>query len=150
MHQVACDICRAENNGGWAARGALGTTLGTRLRLGAEIHGWTDLTDDIRFRFISVTPAVYWHPSPNRVPYFLMAGLGYASYKASDDNEVISSSGLGVTLGLGLELPLVGRYRLTPFGSYTGSFLANLKHDRTDITSARLSLFQLGLGLTRR
>ena len=150
MHQVACQICRAENNGGWAARIAMGRSLRPRIGLGGEIHIWTDRTDDIRFRFYSVTPALYWYPSPRRVPYFLMGGAGYASYRASDDNEVVKSSGVGVTFGLGYDLMLAGRYRLTPFGTYTASFLANLMLDRTDVASARLRLIQLGVGLTRR
>lgn len=150
MHEVACDICRAEDNGGWSARAAVGGTLSRRLKLGAEIHGWTDRTDDIRFTFYSVTPALYWYPSRRGIPYFLMGGAGYAAYRASDDTEVISSSGIGATFGAGLELPLAGRFKLTPFATYTGSFLAHLKYDRTDIARAQLSLFQLGLGITRR
>jgi hypothetical protein len=34
--------------------------------------------------------------------------------------------------------------------TYTGSFLANLKHERTDIADAQLSLIQVGIGFTRR
>jgi hypothetical protein len=150
LQQLGCDICRSENNGGWAARAALGGTLHRRLRLGAEIHGWTDRTDDIRYTFYSVTPALYWHPAPERVPYFLFAGAGYASYRAADANEVMTSSGVGITFGAGYDLRLAGRYALTPFASYTASFLANLMYDRTRIADSHATLFQFGFGLTRR
>jgi hypothetical protein len=79
-----------------------------------------------------------------------MAGAGLANYKASNANEEISTSSVGLTVGMGLELPLVGRWRLNPFASYTGTVLANLKVGRTIIADAQLSLFQLGVGVTRR
>jgi hypothetical protein len=47
-------------------------------------------------------------------------------------------------------LALAGRYAFTPFAGYTGTFLANLKRDRTIITGAQVSLFQVGVGITRR
>jgi hypothetical protein len=146
--QVSCDICRGDGNGGWAVRAAAGSTLSPRLRLGGELHGWTDATDDVRFTFYSVTPALYWYPATQ--PYFLMAGVGYAGYHASAGDETISTSSLGVTLGVGYEVPLAGRYALTPFASYTGTLLANLKSDRTIITGAQVSLLQVGVGITRR
>jgi opacity protein-like surface antigen len=149
MQQVACEICRGEGNGGWSAKLAAGGTLSARVRLGGEFHGWTDKTEDIRFTFYSVTPAIYWYPSGS-TPYYLMAGAGLANYTASNANEEISTSSVGLTVGMGLELPLVGRWRLNPFASYTGTVLANLKVNRTIIADAQLSLFQLGLGLTRR
>jgi len=146
---VTCEICRGDGNGGWAVRAAAGSTLSTRLRLGGELHGWTDRTDGIRFRFYSVTPTLYWSPSA-RTPYFLMAGIGYANYNASAENETISASSIGLTMGAGYELALAGRYAFTPFAGYTGTFLANLKRDRTIITGAQVSLFQVGVGITRR
>lgn len=149
LQQVACEICRGDGNGGWAGRVAAGGTLSAHLRLGGEVHGWTDKTDDIRFTFYSITPALYWYPSA-RLPYFLMTGVGLANYKASDANETISASSVGLTVGAGYELPLFGSYALTPFASYTGTFLANLKYDRTIIADAQLSLFQVGIGVTRR
>jgi hypothetical protein len=45
---------------------------------------------------------------------------------------------------------VTSRYGITTFVTYTGSFLANLKHERTDIADAQLSLFQVGIGFTRR
>lgn len=150
MQQLGCDICSGANNGGWAARAALGGTLNRRFRLGAELHGWTDRTEEIRYTFYSVTPAVYWHPAPRRVPYFLFAGLGLASYRATDDNERMSSSGVGVTFGAGFDMPLAGNYALTPFASYTTSIRANLMYDRVHIADSHANLFQAGLGLTRR
>ena len=147
--RVSCEICRGDGNGGWAVRATAGSTLSPHLRLGGELHGWTDKTDEVRFTFYSVTPALYWYPALRR-PYFLMAGLGYAGYNASAGDETISTSSLGVTLGAGYEVPLAGRYALTPFASYTGTLLANLKSDRTIITGARVSLLQVGVGITRR
>jgi hypothetical protein len=146
---VTCEICRGDGNGGWAVRAAAGSTLSASLRLGGELHGWTDKTDDVRFTFYAVTPTLYWYPAARR-SYFLMAGAGYANYKASSGDETISASSIGLTFGAGYEVPLVGRYALAPFASYTGSFLANLKSDRTIITGAQLSLFQLGVGITWR
>jgi hypothetical protein len=146
---VTCEICLGDGNGGWAVRAAAGSTLNPHLRLGGELHGWTDKTEDIRFTFYSVTPTLYWYPSPNGA-YFLMVGAGYTHYKASAGDESISAASLGITIGTGFDVGLVGRYALTPFATYTGSVLASLKADRTIITGAQLSLFQVGVGLTRR
>jgi len=145
---VTCEICRGDGNGGWAVRAAAGSSLGPSLRLGGELHGWTDRTDDVRFTFLSVTPVLYWYPGAGR--YHVMAGVGYANYRGSSDDETIGASAVGITLGAGYELPLAGRYALAPFASYTGSLLANLTRDRTIITGAQLSLFQVGVGITRR
>jgi hypothetical protein len=149
LQQVACDICRGQGNGGWAARVALGGTLSRHLLLGGELHGWTDKTDDIRFTFYSVTPALYWYPS-TRIPYYLLGGIGLVGFRASDQNENMSSSSMGLTVGLGYEMRVTSGYAISSFATYTGSFLANLKHERTDITDAQVSLFQVGIGFTRR
>jgi hypothetical protein len=149
MQQVACDICRGDGNGGWTARAALGGTLSRHLRLGAELHGWTDKTDDIRFSFYSVMPAIYWYPS-TRIPYFMLGGAGWVGYRAANQDETMSTSSPGLTVGLGYELQVAPSYAITSFVTYTGSFLANLKYERTDIADARFSLFQMGIGFTRR
>lgn len=148
LHRITCQICRANGNGGWAARVAVGGSLSRQFGWGGEFHGWTDRTDNIRFTAWSIMPALYWHPK--KQPYFLMGGAGLASYRAADDNEVISSASVGATFGGGVQLPLVGRFSLTPFATYTSSFLAHLKLNRTVLTDARLSLFQVGIALTRR
>jgi hypothetical protein len=149
MQQVGCDICNGDRNGGWAARVALGGTLSRHLLIGAELHGWTDKTDDIRFNSYSIMPALYWYPS-TRTPYYFLGGLGLVGFRASDENESMSSSSMGVTVGLGYEIRLASDYAITSFFTYTGSFLANLKYDRTDIANAQLSLFQVGIGFVRR
>jgi hypothetical protein len=149
FQQVGCDICRGDKNGGWAARAALGGTLSSHLQIGAELHGWTDKTDDIRFTSFSVMPALYWYPS-TRVPYYILGGLGMVGFRASAEDESMSSTSMGLTVGLGYEFRVAGSYAITSFATYTGSFLANLKHDRTDIADAQLSLFQVGIGFTRR
>ncbi len=148
-HQVACEICRGNRNGGWSARLAVARPVKAGLDLGLEVQGWRDHSDDIGYRSLALLPTLYWRPSRLR-NYYLLGGLGYNTYRAANDDESISSTGVGIVLGAGLDVPLTGRYRLTPFATYTASFLANLKHDRTDITNAQLTLLQLGFGLTRR
>ena len=148
LQRITCEICRANGNGGWAGRVAAGGSVGRQFGWGGEFHGWTDRTDNVRFIAYSIMPALYWHPK--KKPYFVMGGAGLASYRASDGNEVISSASVGMTFGGGIQLPLVARFSLTPYATYTGSFLAHLKLDRTVLTDARLSLFQVGIGLTRR
>jgi hypothetical protein len=149
VQRVGCDICRGHMDGGWAARVAMGGTISSHLRIGAELHGWTDRTEDIRFRSYSLMPALYWYPS-TRTPYFFVGALGLMGYRASDGSESLSSSSLGLTAGAGYEMPLSPGFAIAPFFTYTGSILANLKHDRTDITGAQFSLFQLGFALMRR
>jgi hypothetical protein len=147
--RVTCDICRGDGNGGWAVHAAAGGRLNDRLRLGGELAGWTDNTDDVRFTFFTITPTLYWFPSA-RVPYFFTAGVGYTGYRATAGDETIAASALGLAFGTGFELPLAGRYAVTPFARYTATFLANLTSGNDIITDAQLSLFQVGVGLTRR
>jgi hypothetical protein len=149
MHVVGCEICRGDGNGGWAARVALGGTLSRHLQIGAELHGWTDKSDDIRSNAWSIMPALYWYPGTT-TPYYFVGGIGLVGFKSSDQNESMSSSSMGMTVGLGYDLRLASRYAVTTFVTYTGSFLANLKHERTDVADAQLSLIQFGIGFTRR
>jgi hypothetical protein len=149
VQRVTCVICRGDGNGGWAARASAGGRLGARLRFGGELTGWTDKTDDVRFTFIALTPTLYWYPA-TRAPFFLTAGIGYTRYSASAEDETIGTSAFGLTFGTGYDLPLPGRYALTPFASYTTTLFAELTSDRAIITDAQVSLFQLGVGVTRR
>jgi hypothetical protein len=147
--RVTCEICRGDGNGGWTARAAAGTRLNARLRLGGELAGWTDRTDGVRFTYASVAPTLYWYPT-GRQAYFLTAGLSYVFYRASAEGETIGASGLGFAVGTGYDLPLRGRYALTPFATYSISLPTNLTRDQAIIVDAQLSLFQVGLGVTRR
>ena len=149
MHQLSCDVCLGEYNGGWAARVALGGTLSDHLRLGGEVQGWTDGSEGIRSTFLAVAPTLYWYPSPARTRYFVMGGVGLARFRASDSTDALSASSLGVMLGVGYEVRIGRAYALTPFAGFSNSFFANLRDDQTLLADVRLTLLHLGLSVTR-
>ena len=49
---VNCDICTDDRNGGLSGYLTGGFTLSPSLRLGAELSGWFDTTDEIRQRLL--------------------------------------------------------------------------------------------------
>lgn len=149
MHQLSCDVCRGDRNGGWAARLALGGTLSAHLRLGGEVQGWTDGSDGIRSTFVAVAPTLYWYSSPARTRYFVMAGVGMTRFRASDSTDALSASSVGVMVGLGYEVRIGRAYALTPFAGFSNSFFANLRDDQTLLADVRLTLFHVGLSVTR-
>lgn len=144
-----CDICAGQGNGGWALRLAAGGTLNPKIRLGGEFLGWTDKTEDISSRFLLLAPTVSWRPS-SKIPYFLTGGVGFASFETADSTEALTSSSLGVTVGVGYELPVAQRWALTGYLGLSGSLFADLVLDRTNIASVRHTLLHIGIGVVRR
>lgn len=149
MHQLSCDVCRGDRNGGWTARLALGGSLSSHLRLGGELQGWTDATEGIRSTFVAVAPTLYWFPSPVRTRYFLMAGLGVTRFRAADSTDALSATSVGVLAAVGYEFRIGRQYALTPFAGFANSVLANLRSEQTLIADVRLTYLHVGLSITR-
>ena len=145
-----CDICAGDGNGGWGVRLAAGGTLSPKVRLGGDLHAWGDRTEDINSRFVLVAPTVYWRPAGDKVPYFLMGGVGIANFRVSDSTEALTSTSIGVTIGGGYELSVAEHWAITAYAGFSGSLFANLTLDRTNIANVRHTLLQIGIGVMRK
>lgn len=145
-----CDICAGDGNGGWGARLAAGGTPSLKLRLGGELQAWGDRNEDISSRFVLIAPTAYWRPSGDKIPYFLMGGVGIASFRVSDSTEALTSTSIGVTIGGGYELSVADHWAITAYAGFSGSLFANLTHDRTNIANVRHTLLQIGIGVMRK
>ncbi len=144
-----CDICAGDGNGGWTLRLAAGGTRSPKLRLGGELQAWSDRTEELDSRFVLIAPTAYWRPS-SKVPYFLMAGVGVASFRVADSTEALTSTSIGVTIGGGYELSVADHWAITAYAGFSGSLFANLTLDRTNIANVRHTLLQIGIGVMRK
>ena len=72
---VNCDICSDDRNGGFSGFLTGGLTLSPSVRLGAELNGWFDSTDEISQRTLLYGASAYWNPSPGS-QWFLKGGAG--------------------------------------------------------------------------
>ena len=148
FHSVSCDICRSGLESGVTVRAAGGRRFSDRLLGGMQVQLWTDGADEVRTTFLAVGPTVHWYPGSLGRPQFLVGGLSYARYRATaTDEEPVTASSLGLTAGAGWDVPLGGRFIMTPIVTMTVTMLGELERDGTDIASAGFTLLQLGVGL---
>lgn len=149
--RLGCEICEGGRTGGLAARLGLGGWATPRLRIGARLNAWTTDADGVRERVVVLAAVAGLRPSPpGRV--HLEAGAGYASYRADDDVDVVSASGVGVVLGASYEWPVGSQTHLGPFASLVVAPIGgqlSLNGDRI-LSSASVALLQFGLTFSWR
>jgi hypothetical protein len=150
---VNCDICSDDRNGGFSGYLTGGLTVSPSVRLGAELNGWFDTTEDIRQRLLLYGASAYWNPSPGS-QWFLKGGIGVINYHADDaaddDDEPLGSSSAALQIGSGYEFRAGSRLRVTPYANLLVSTSGNLTSGNLIVTDASFSLFQLGAGVTWR
>jgi len=84
--QVNCELCTSDRNGGLSGYLTGGITLSPTVRLGAELAGWFDTTDDVSQRLVHYGATAYWTPVPTGA-WYLKGGLGLLSYHAGTPAE---------------------------------------------------------------
>ena len=57
---------------------------------------------------------------------------------------------IGVTVGGGYELSVARHWAITGYAGFSGSLLANLTLDRTNIADVRHTLLHIGIGVMRK
>ena len=150
--RVTCAICAGERATGLSAHVALGGRTSRALRVGGELAAWRERDGDVTQTLMSIGAAAYWYPSLRRFPrLYLRGGAALNMHRASDGTDVVTSSGIGPQLGVGLEWP-VGSWLVGPFFHYsTGVAGGDVKFNGGQAaSSATVSFLQMGFSLTRR
>jgi len=152
--RVDCDICTGDRKLGITFSLGAGSRLSQKLALGLEAGGWNKGETDVTNFLGTLLAVAYWYPASNRTPYFLKAGIGAASYKVDDrvaegeeDADPIRSKMFAAQLGIGYRFRVPGDFSLNPYVTLLGTMKADLEQGNTRITSASLTLIQLGLNV---
>lgn len=148
VDQVACSVCAGDARPGIAGHLRFGGTLSSRLLVGGEFALWTRSDDGVR-QFLAALSAVgllYGGPDAR---FHLEFGAGAVGFRASEEGDELTALSVGVTGGVGYDVPLSPTLSLTPFASLTLAPFADL-HFNGDLSvgGATLGLLQAGVGLT--
>jgi hypothetical protein len=119
--------------------------------VGAEAAIWFGGHDEVAQHAWALSAAAYWYPGARRRLYF-KGGMGYASHRAEDGTDVISSTGFGPQLGVGYEFPLERRWLLAPFfNAVFGALGGGVKFNGARVQdAANVSVVQVGVSFVRK
>ncbi|MGH7459497.1 MAG: hypothetical protein ACREMA_00535 [Longimicrobiales bacterium] len=149
--RVACAICRVQRNLGPTGYLRFGANVRPGLLLGAEGNVWTRVPGDDEREWVGAFSAVgYLYPRANGALY-VKGGLGYLTYRSSAEDDDLTLGSVGVVLGAGYEFRVGSSLLLTNYVNLHASSFGSLKSGDTEVISdVSVTLFQLGVGLTRR
>ena len=152
-----CGICEHEKEQGTSAYLRAGTTVNRRLLLGVQGSGWQRTGDAGKRRLLSLTGGAWWYPNA-RHGYYLHGGAGLSRWKASQENDAVTSQAVALIVGVGYEVRVNPQLSIVPYlnalGSSSGSMWLENKDDvsferRKLPSGGHALLFQIGLGITR-
>ena len=147
---VSCDICLADRKGNLSATVNLGGTISPSFLLGGELNGWMrGGEENVDEYMASMSGVAYWYPKANG-SFYLKGGFAYMTYRISDDEEALTSSGFGPQIGAGYQFRITRHASLQPYLNAIVTFpTSNLDIDgNRQAADVSLSLIQFGLGLT--
>lgn len=133
-----CSTCGGRNSSP-AGYVKLGVNLGARVRQGLEVSAWTKSEAGNRITHGNLSVVVHLYPLVES-GLFLKVGAGFSRLVVKDaaTDQTESDAGLGLTGGLGYDVPIGGGFSVTPYGSYQWG----------DFDGGRADHYQLGVGLT--
>lgn len=148
--RVGCDICQSSR--GTAMSGFL--RLGGRVRpgflIGAEGSGWKKGDGGVDETLLGISANAYVYP--RRGAFFWKAGVALLNYRFEDNQDVLTSSAIGVNIGAGYDIQLRPGVYLSPYAGLTvASVGGDVKFNGADIMDrVSLSFVQAGVAFTRR
>lgn len=149
--RVDCTICRGGRPAAMTGSVRMGSRVQRRVLIGAEVTGWMRDENQIQERIwtISGVAQYYLRGAPK---LFIKGGVSAVSYRIEDTQETLSSSAIGLLAGVGYDVPINGRFYLTPSATLTRSLIGGtLKFNGGEMPDrARVSLLQIGIGITRK
>jgi hypothetical protein len=152
-----CAICEHEREQGASAYLRAGTTVNRKLLLGAEASGWQRTADAGKRRLLTLTGGFWWYPN-ERHGYYLHGGAGLSRWRASQDNDAVTSQAMALVVGVGYEVRVNPQLSIVPYLNALGTSSGSLWLENKDAVSferrklpsgGHALLFQLGLGITR-
>jgi hypothetical protein len=152
-----CAICEHEREQGTSGYLRAGTTVNRKLLVGVQGSAWQRTSDAGRRRLVSLTGGAWWYPNI-RHGYYLHWGAGVSRWKASQENDAVTSQAVALVVGVGYEVRVNPQLSIVPYlnalGSSSGSLWLENKDDvsferRKLPSGGHALLFQIGLGITR-
>lgn len=152
-----CGICEHEREQGTSGYLRAGTTLNRKMLIGLEASAWQRSVEAGRRRLVSLTAGAWWYPNP-RHGYYLRWGAGVSRWRASEDQQAVTSQALALIVGAGYEVRLNPVLSIVPYvnalGSSNGSLWLeernNVSFERRKLpTGGHAVLLQVGVGITR-
>ena len=153
--KLHCDICNDQSGTDLTVSLRAGGVLSESWLLGAELDGWTNSQDVATRRSWSANAVALWYPWPARGAY-AKGGLGFTGYRASDDEDVISTTQAGLIVGIGYEWRVGKKASINPYINYQHTLSGDLQFKHTEdntVTTAviaddaSVSSIQFGVGL---
>ena len=150
--RITCGICAGARTTGLSAHVALGGRTSRTLRVAGELAAWRKRDAGVTQTLMSIGTAAYWYPSLRGYPRLsLRGGVALNMHRASDGTDVVTSSGVGPQLGVGLEWPLDRNWVLGPFFDYSiGAGGKVAFNGGQAASSGTVSFLQLGISLAQR
>ena len=143
-----CADCSDERDTGVSGYLRMGGTVRPNLLIGGETNGWSYSSDGIDQQMGFISAVAYFYPAPTS-GFYLKGGLGFANYTAEDDVDELTSSGFGITGGLGYDWRVSRNFSLTPYLNYMRQVGGSLEFNGLDLDeSANVNLLQIGLGFS--
>jgi hypothetical protein len=149
--RVTCALCAGARESGMSAYIGMGGRTSRALRIGGEVAAWRESDAGVTQTLMSIGAAAYWYPNLRRRLY-LRGGAAFNLHRANDGTDVVTSSGIGPQVGVGLEWPVGKSWLVGPFFHYSmGVAGGDVKFNGGEAaSSATVSFLQLGMSLTRR
>jgi hypothetical protein len=99
---------------------------------------------------VSLGVVGHWRPAAG--PLRLRAGLVYVTYRADDNVDVVSASGVGPLLGAAVDWPVSRRTRIGPYATLAiGTIAGQMSFNGTRVQdAANLGLLHVGIAATWR
>lgn len=152
-----CNICEAEKERGTSGYLRAGTTINRRFLLGIEGSGWQRTGEAGKRRLVTLTGGAWWYPNEKH-GYFMRWGAGISRWRASQEDEAVTSQAMALVVGVGYEVRVNPKLSIVPYLNALGSSKGAMwLENRDDVSFERLKLpsgghavlFQIGLGITR-
>ena len=147
-----CDACaNLPGEPGLSGYLKLGATVAPQLLMGVEANGWRRNLSGTTVTSANASLVAYVYLKPTS-GFFFKGGFG-ASYYREDvavkyPEDTASTTGFGLTAGLGYDLRVGDNISVTPVGNFVFGSLGNLRHRGVFLPTVQETLLQLALGVT--
>ena len=128
---ISCSECTSNKRwGSEAITIHLGGMLNKQLLLGGELNAWSRDKSGLVETVGDMSAVLYYYPSVTGT-LFLKGGVGVVVYDANTSPK-LESGGLGINVGVGIDLYVGRKFSLTPYASFVTALGGNLKVGGTD------------------
>lgn len=146
---TGCDVNFFQDRiNGFSGRLQLGAAVTPQLVVAGEFLGWIKNDQALHRRIAALSVVLLGYPSPT-AGFFLKAGFGMLRAIAENDLVVVRSDALMSSVGVGYDIPVGGRVKLTPYGTYIRTFATQTWADNVQSpVPISPNAFQFGVALT--